>query len=165
MRARRRPRAGRRYAAEPPSAGTPVPGAGVPAGLLTPAQIRTAYDLWPLYANGVDGKGETIVIVVPFGSPVIRQDLQHFDASFRLPAPPSFRVITPAGPVPPGAPGGEERQTSAIEATLDVEWSHVMAPAASIVLVETPAAEIEGATGFAQIVRRRSTCSGTISAG
>lgn len=132
--------------------GTAVPGAGVPAGLLTPAQIRTAYDMWPLYANGIDGKGQTIVIVDPFGSPLIRQDLQHFDASFRLPAPPSFRVITPAGPVPPGGGGGQERQTSAIETTLDVEWAHVMAPAASIVLVETPTAEIEGATGFAQIV-------------
>jgi subtilase family serine protease len=148
--AARPPSAGRAVAEAGP--GIPVPGAGVPAGLLTPAQIRTAYDLWPLYANGIDGTGETIVIVVPFGSPEIRPDLQHFDASFRLPAPPSFRVITPAGPVPPAAPGGEERQTSAIEATLDVEWSHVMAPAAGIVLVETPAAEIEGATGFAQIV-------------
>ena len=130
-------------------AGIAAPGAGVPADLLTPAQLRTAYDLWPLYARGVDGNGQTIVIVVPFGSPVIQQDLQHFDQSFGLPAPPSFRVITPAGPVPPG--GGQERDTSVIEATLDVDWSHALAPAASIVLVETPTAEIEGATGFAQI--------------
>jgi subtilase family serine protease len=132
-------------------AGTAAPAAGVPSGLLTPAQLRTAYDLWPLYARGVDGSGQTIVIVVPFGSPVIQQDLQHFDKSFGLPAPPSFRVITPAGPVPPGS--GQERDTSVIEATLDVDWSHAIAPAASIVLVETPTAEIEGATGFAQIVQ------------
>jgi len=131
--------------------GTAAPGAGVPSALLTPAQLRTAYDLWPLYARGIDGKGQTIVIVVPFGSPVIRPDLQRFDASFGLPAPPSFRVITPAGPVPPGT--GQERETSAVEATLDVDWSHAIAPAASIVLVETPTAEIEGATGFAQIVQ------------
>ncbi len=143
------------HAAAPPSpavsragAGIAAPGAGVPADLLTPAQLRTAYDLWPLYAGGVDGRGQTIVIVVPFGSPVIQQDLQHFDQSFGLPAPPSFRVIT-AGPVPPG--GGQDRDTSVIEATLDVDWSHAIAPAAGIVLVETPTAEIEGATGFAQI--------------
>jgi subtilase family serine protease len=132
-------------------AGTAAPGAGIPSDLLTPAQLRTAYDLWPLYARGVDGRGQTIVIVVPFGSPVIRQDLQRFDRSFGLPAPPSFRVITPAGPVPPGS--GQERDTSVIEATLDVDWSHAIAPAAGIVLVETPTAEIEGATGFAQIVQ------------
>ena len=130
--------------------GTAAPGAPVPAFLLTPAQIRTAYDLWPLYQEGIDGKGQTIVIVVPFGSPTIRQDLQHFDGVFGLPAPPSFRVIQPAGPVP--QLGGNTGQAGG-EATLDVEWSHVMAPAASIVLVETPTAEIEGATGFAQIVQ------------
>lgn len=131
--------------------GTAVPGAGIPSALLTPAQLRTAYDLWPLYARGIDGKGQTIVIVVPFGSPVIRSDLQRFDTSFGLPAPPSFRVITPAGPVPAAA--GQNGDTAAVEATLDVDWSHAIAPAASIVLVETPVAEIEGATGFGQIVR------------
>jgi subtilase family serine protease len=152
------PAAGGSRATAPPGpavsragAGTAAPDAGVPSNLLTPAQLRTAYDLWPLYARGVDGSGQTIVIVVPFGSPVIQQDLQHFDQSFGLPAPPSFRVITPAGPVPPGS--GQERDTSVIEATLDVDWSHAIAPAASIVLVETPTAEIEGATGFAQIVQ------------
>jgi subtilase family serine protease len=130
--------------------GTAAPGAGVPSALLTPAQLRTAYDLWPLYARGIDGRGQTIVIVVPFGSPVIGADLQRFDTAFGLPAPPSFRVITPAGPIPGE---GQDRATSAVEATLDVDWSHAIAPAASIVLVETPTAEIEGATGFAQIVQ------------
>jgi len=153
------PRSGLARSGRPPAGGaiadagrgTAAAGAGVPGGLLTPAQIRTAYDVWPLYARGVDGRGQTIVIVDPFGSPLAGQDLRHFDASFGLPAPPSFRVITPAGPVPPGT-GGEQRESGAVEATLDVEWSHVIAPAARIVLVETPAAEIEGATGFAQIV-------------
>src|SRR5215475_646479 len=131
--------------------GTARAGAGVPPSFLTPAQLRTAYDLWPLYGQGVDGSGQTIVIVDPFGSPFIKQDLARFDAAFGLPAPPSFRVITPAGPVP--ARGGQDRNSAVIEATLDVEWSHAIAPRASIVLVETPTAEIEGATGFAQIVQ------------
>jgi subtilase family serine protease len=143
------PAAGPRGAAGRAGTGTAAPGAGIPADLLTPAQLRTAYDLWPLYARGVDGRGQTIVIVVPFGSPVIQQDLRHFDKSFGLPGPASFRVITPAGPVPAG--NGQERDTSVIEATLDVDWSHAIAPEAGIVLVETPTAEIEGATGFAQI--------------
>jgi subtilase family serine protease len=38
------------------------------------------------------------------------------------------------------------------ETTLDVEWSHTMAPGASILLVETPVAETEGVAGFPQIV-------------
>jgi subtilase family serine protease len=137
-----------------PAAGSGIaaPSAGVPSSLLTPLQIRTAYDLQPLYQQGITGKGETIVIVDPFGSPTIGPDLRHFDAAFGLPAPPSFRVIQPAGPVPPF------RQTSnqvdgAVETTLDVEWAHAVAPGASILLAETPTAEIEGATGFAQIVQ------------
>jgi len=39
-----------------------------------------------------------------------------------------------------------------VETTLDVEWAHVFAPGAAIVLVETPVAETEGVTGFPEIV-------------
>jgi subtilase family serine protease len=121
-------------------------------GVLTPAQIQRAYDLLPLYQEGVDGSGETIVIVDPFGSPTITSDLRHFDAAFGLSGPPSLRIIAPAGAIPAGRSAGY-RLGVAFETTLDVEWAHVMAPRASILLVETPAAEIEGATGFSQIVR------------
>jgi subtilase family serine protease len=38
------------------------------------------------------------------------------------------------------------------ETTLDVEYAHALAPAASILLVETPVSETEGEAGFAQIV-------------
>jgi len=38
------------------------------------------------------------------------------------------------------------------ETTLDVEWSHSIAPGANILLVETPVAETEGVAGFPQIV-------------
>ena len=40
----------------------------------------------------------------------------------------------------------------AAETTLDVEYSHAMAPGANIVLLETPVAETEGTVGFPQIV-------------
>ena len=36
-----------------------------------PTQLQTAYDLKPLYAKGLTGKGKTIVIVDSFGSPTI----------------------------------------------------------------------------------------------
>ena len=38
------------------------------------------------------------------------------------------------------------------ETSLDVEYSHAMAPGANIVLLETPVAETEGTVGFPQIV-------------
>src|SRR6516165_7512271 len=49
-----------------------------------PAQIQQAYNLAPLYAEGVTGKGATIVIVDSFGSPTIRNDLATFDQQFGL---------------------------------------------------------------------------------
>jgi len=116
-----------------------------------PAQIRAAYHLGPLAADGVTGHGQTIIIVDSFGSPTIASDLATFDATFDLPAPPSFTVIQPAGKVPPYQPN-DTREGWAGETNLDVEYSHAMAPGASIVLVETPTSENEGTTGFPQIV-------------
>jgi subtilase family serine protease len=142
----------RHHAAPAVGAGTPAASASVPSSLLTPAQVRTAYDLGPLYDRGITGAGQTIVIVDPFGSPTIRADLQQFDAAFGLPPPPSFRVIQPAGRVP-AFQDTQNRIGSALETSLDVEWAHVIAPDASIVLVETPTAEIEGTSGFPQIVQ------------
>ena len=124
-----------------------------PGGGLTPVELRTAYNLGPLYKQGIDGAKQTIVIVDSFGSPTIASDLDHFDSFFHLPSPPSFRVIQPAGKVPPYHASNSNRSGWAAETTLDVEWSHVMAPDASIVLVETPTSENEGTTGFPQIVK------------
>ncbi len=124
---------------------------GLPGGGLSPAQIWAAYDLRPLLREGIGGKGQTIAIVEPFGSPSISHDLAVFDKRFGLP-PPSLRVIQPAGAVPRYRPT-PARTSAAGETTLDVEWAHVMAPGARILLVETPAAENEGRSGFPQIVK------------
>ena len=129
-----------------------LPDVPAPAKALTPRQVRAAYQLGPLAARGIDGSGQTIVIVDSFGSPTIAADLAFFDHYFGLPAPPSLRVIQPAGPVPPFAAHDSNRVGWAGETTLDVEWAHVMAPGARIVLVETPTSEDEGTTGFPQIV-------------
>jgi subtilase family serine protease len=129
-----------------------IPTVRAPINGLSPAQIRAAYELAPLAAKGIDGSGQTIILVDSFGSPTIDADLAHFDSYFRLPAPPSLRVLQPAGPVPAFSSGNSNRVGWAQEATLDVEWAHVMAPGANIVLVETPTSENEGTTGFPQIV-------------
>ena len=127
-------------------------------------QLQRAYNLAPLFAKGVEGQGQTIVIVDAFGSPSIASDLKTFDSQMGLPNPPFFKVITPAGPITTNAknctttysPTGPDLCSDYYgwtdETSLDVEWSHVMAPKANILLVETPMTETEGITGFPQIV-------------
>jgi subtilase family serine protease len=117
-----------------------------------PGQIQQAYNLPAVYASGVTGRGATIVIVDSFGSPTIKHDLSVFDKTFSLPAPPSFRVIQPAGKVPAYNPNNSDMVGWAGETTLDVEYAHTVAPGASILLVETPVSETEGVQGFPQIV-------------
>jgi subtilase family serine protease len=120
----------------------------------SPAQLETAYDELPLFAQGITGAGRTIVIVDPFGSPTIQADLNTFDIAFGLPAPPSFQIIQPAGPVPPFDPSDANGDVDwAGETTLDVEWAHAAAPGANILLVETPMDETEGTNGFGAIVQ------------
>jgi subtilase family serine protease len=137
-----------------PAGGELVRAVNVPAPIsaLSPGQIRAAYDVAPLVARGIDGAHQTIIVVDSFGSPTVAADLAHFDAYFHLPAPPSFRVLQPAGRVPSYSSHNSNRVGWAEESTLDVEWAHVMAPGASIILVETPTSENEGTTGFPQIV-------------
>ena len=118
----------------------------------SPAQIRQAYHLPAVYAGGVTGRGTTIVIVDSFGSPTIRNDLGAFDRAFGLPAPPSLTIIHPAGPIPAYDPNSTDMVGWAGETTLDVEWAHVVAPGARLLLVETPVSETEGTQGFPQIV-------------
>jgi subtilase family serine protease len=117
----------------------------------SPQQLRDAYNLDPLYARGITGKGETIVIVDSYGSPTIVNDLKVFDKTFDLPAPPSFKVLTPVGTVPWDPTKYTDEVGWAGETTLDVQAAHAIAPGANIVLVETPVDETEGTAGFPQI--------------
>jgi subtilase family serine protease len=117
-----------------------------------PAQIDQAYNLPAVYASGVTGRGATIVIVDSYGSPTIQHDLGTFDRTFGLPAPPSLRIIQPAGKVPAYNPGNSDMVGWASETTLDVEYAHTVAPGANLLLVETPVSETEGTHGFPQIV-------------
>jgi hypothetical protein len=115
----------------------------------SPRQLQVAYDLPPLYARGLDGRGRTIVLVDSFGSPTIRHDLQAFDAAFGLPGPPSLRIQQPVGPVPRYDPRNPDMAAAASETTTDVECAHALAPGASLVLAETPVAETLRGGGFA----------------
>jgi len=118
----------------------------------SPRQLQTAYGVTPLIEGGHAGRGETIVVIDCFGSPTIRSDLAHFDATLHVPPPPSFRIVAPAGALPRWDPSAAGPMSSwGIETSLDVEYAHSMAPAARLVLVETPVNETEGTAGFPQI--------------
>jgi subtilase family serine protease len=117
-----------------------------------PAQLRRAYGLPSLLGHGIDGSGRTIVVIDSFGSPTLRRDLRAFDAAFGLPDPPSLRIYSPVGSVPRFSRRHPDMVGWAVETTLDVEWSHVFAPGASIVVLETPVDETEGDRGMPQMM-------------
>jgi subtilase family serine protease len=118
-----------------------------------PTQFHKAYNLGPLYAKGLTGKGTTIAIVDSFGSPTALADLKTFDQAYGLADPPKFTIIQPAGKVPPFDPNNAVMTNWAAETNLDVQYAHAMAPGANILLVETPVAETEGVVGFPEIVK------------
>jgi subtilase family serine protease len=128
----------------PPTSAQCLASYGIPC--YSPLQVEQAYDLRPLYARGLTGRGRTIVIVDPYGSPTIRHDLTVFDDAFGLPAPPSLRILQPTGPVPPFNPGSQAMLAAASETTGDVELAHEIAPRANIVIDEFPvnATTVEG---------------------
>jgi hypothetical protein len=122
--------------------------ANSPPTCYGPAQIRAAYGTDQLSA---DGAGQTIVIVDPFQSPTIKQDLADFDSLFGIPAPPSLQILAPDG-LTPFDQGSPDQVSSAGDITLDVEWAHAIAPAANIdlVLAKTNAdSDIESALQYA----------------
>ena len=116
-----------------------------------PSQIQNAYGYSGLLASGVNGSGQTIVIVDAYSNPFVAHDLMFQDAEFGLPAPPSFTEIAPQG-VPKFNPADANQDGWAEEITLDVLWAHAMAPGANIVLDEAASnqdADILAATKYA----------------
>ncbi len=99
-----------------------------------PAAIRQAYGIDKLIAAGLDGTGQTIVIIDAYGSPTVEQDLAAFDGIFGLPAPPSFQQIHMPGSTPFDFTSNNQLGW-AEEVSLDVQWSHAMAPGANIIVV------------------------------
>lgn len=106
-----------------------------------PAEMRTAYNMNPLYSKGLDGTGQTVVITDAFGDATIQSDANLFSQIYGLPALTSanFEVLHSPGTV--NNPVNNNHISSAgwpDEITLDVEWVHSMAPGAKIVLLIGP---------------------------
>ncbi|MGA2741497.1 MAG: S53 family peptidase [Bryobacteraceae bacterium] len=108
----------------------PNPNASTPTG-YTPAEMQTAYGF-----NLIDnqGAGQTIALVDAYDDPNIEADLGVFDTQFGLPACTTangcFTKIYASGTQPGG------NADWALEMSLDVEWSHAIAPQAKIILIE-----------------------------
>ncbi len=103
---------------------------GKPKGIF-PAKMRTAYG-FKLVSN--QGQGQTIGIVDAFDDPNIESDLGVFTQKFNLPACTTlngcFQKIYATGTAP------TKNSNWSSEISLDVEWSHAIAPQAKIMLVE-----------------------------
>ncbi|HTT23964.1 MAG TPA: S53 family peptidase [Candidatus Sulfotelmatobacter sp.] len=99
-----------------------------------PSDIQTAYNLSPLYHEGLTGKGTTVAIVDAYGSTTIAYDVAAFSQFMGLPAPDLTIIGTPTeSNFSPDPQAGWASET-----TLDVEWVHSIAPSAKIVLVVAP---------------------------
>jgi subtilase family serine protease len=108
----------------------PVPcifGSGPPA-CFGPYEFAKAYD----FPAALDGTGQTIVILTPYGDPTLQRDVDLFSGFFGLPST-TVDVIPVAGS---GAAGSGQRQFWAIETATDVEYAHALAPGATIVVAQ-----------------------------
>ena len=115
-------------------ASSPTP----PAAATTPFQMRHFYGIDNINLAGVagDGRGQTIAIVDAFDDPNAQSDLQSFDAYYGLPDPPSFQRLDQNGGTNYPSQDAPGTGSWEVEESLDIEWSHVIAPAANIVLLE-----------------------------
>jgi len=109
----------------------PRPGQEDLCGYNAP-QVETAYGLTSLYEKQLNGSGQTIVIVDAYGSDTIVSDASTFSAINGLPqlTPSNFTIYNPTNTNCGGNTCGWDVETS-----LDVEWSHSVAPEANIALV------------------------------
>jgi subtilase family serine protease len=94
-----------------------------------PYQMRHAYGVDSLIANGNDGTGKTIVIIDAFDDPHLQSDFNTFTTYYGLPS----QTITQY--YPGGQANTPPDQGWSNEMQLDVDWSHAIAPGAKIVLV------------------------------
>jgi subtilase family serine protease len=135
---------GNRYGADN---GNTIPGTLATCG-YSPIELQTAYSLTSDYGQGLEGQGQTIVIVDAYGSPTLRGDLAAFNRYYHQPqmTQTSLHIYYPNG-----APTATDSDW-ALETTLDVEWAHAVAPLAKIALVVAPTnlnSDLQAAVSYA----------------
>jgi subtilase family serine protease len=113
-------------------------------GVLTPFEVRAAYGFSQTYftvgstTTGAMGAGQTIAIVDAYGAPTISSDLKSFDTAINLGSDDPAGKFVLSIATPEGTPAANAGW--ALEQSLDVEWAHVIAPQADIVLIEAKSA-------------------------
>jgi subtilase family serine protease len=98
-----------------------------------PEHIRAAYNV----PDNLTGEGQSMAIVVAYGSPTVREDLETFSRAFDLPEP-KLNLFYPGGKRPYKPEQHPEQISWAAETSLDVQWAHAIAPGAMINLVVAP---------------------------
>ena len=104
----------------------------------SPAQIQAAYD-FPSGKKELTGAGQTILVVVPYGSATIESDLATFDSTFGI-APLASLSIVPGQSA--GGVGSGDLITWGAETSVSVEYAHALAPDAKIVVAVSPTDDI-----------------------
>ncbi|KWB90319.1 hypothetical protein WL44_15220 [Burkholderia ubonensis] len=97
---------------------------------VVPADLATIYNLQPLFAAGITGKGQTIGVIENTNMYDVA-DWSAFRSTFGLSgyATGSLSQIHPGNCADPGVVAGNE-----MEAELDAEWASAAAPGAAIVV-------------------------------
>ncbi len=94
---------------------------------LVPADLATIYNFNPLFAAGVRGQGQTIVLIEDTDV-LSTGDIATFRYTFQL-GNANFTQVQPGGCADPGDVAGNDA-----EAELDVEWAGAAAPGAALEL-------------------------------
>ncbi len=117
-----------------PSFADPDGATGSPSG-DSPSTITTAYGVNLVKFGTVvgNGAGQTIAIVDAYNEPDLASDVAAFDNYYSLPAISLTQVNETGGTT---LPASDAKGGWGLETALDVEWAHVIAPDAKIVLVE-----------------------------
>jgi kumamolisin len=105
---------------------------GNPVGSLTVTDFANRYDVNPLYAQGVTGKGRTLAIVTL--AAFTPSDAFAYWNSLNLKTDPNRISIVNVD----GGPGAPSDASGSIETTLDVEQSGGIAPGAKIIVYQAP---------------------------
>ena len=139
-----------------------------PNGVYTPLEVRQAYQELPLASSwsGLSaaqaagfGAGQTIYILIQYDVPAAFEELNYFSQTFGLPTCTAASIpVTASFPLAAASASagctftqvyssssGSLTSTApsynsswSLETAIDIEWSHVIAPLARIILVEMP---------------------------
>ena len=99
-----------------------IPLADLTPSVITPIQIRIAYNLPSTGGNG------TIAIIDAYDCPTVQNDLNVFSQQFGLPTA-NFEEHKMISTI-------QADSNWSLETSLDVQWAHAIAPNAKILLVE-----------------------------